>query len=236
MRFVCAHASTCITRVITDYNPTCQQLFGFSSDRLFLAWTGDSRSRRNQCVAKSVHWGDWVERRAQRVGYKRKKDLAAAVGCSDDQLTHWLQMAKPPARMRKGFDRLLANALQTTPRTLFTDYLNVAPESAAFTFSVRFVPDAIVVDDAEIFPTDILLREVIARLSPTEKDTVCEYAITLVLSKQDERSAEFQRYRRQLNAEEDMPEIAEPPSFPNLRVVEAQKAKTKKDRGNGTTR
>jgi hypothetical protein len=64
------------------------------------------------------------------VGYRRNEDLARDVGCSPDRLSHWLQLAKPPARMLKGFDRQLARALKTTRQMLFVDYARNPPESA----------------------------------------------------------------------------------------------------------
>jgi transcriptional regulator with XRE-family HTH domain len=75
-------------------------------------------------------WGDWLDRRARHLGIKRHATLAAKVGCSHDQLARWMQMESPPSRMQKGFDESLAAALNVTPRTLFTDYQNVAPEDA----------------------------------------------------------------------------------------------------------
>jgi hypothetical protein len=149
-----------------------------------------------------ISWGLWVHRRAEFLGFKRQSDLSKIVGCSRQQLSNWFAMVAPPISMRKGFDRWLANALQTTHRTLFIDYVNVAPETATVIgYAVHHGQVPIVVSDPQIIPTDPLLREIIPRLEPGEKDDVCEYAIMLVLAKQDTRSMEFRRYLKQLNNE-----------------------------------
>ncbi len=157
-------------------------------------------------MAKSKqHWGDWIESRSQFVGFKRKRDFAAAIGCSDDQLTKWLQMESPPAQMRKGFDRSLARALATTRRTLFIDYANVSPKSSRVFFIADHVPD-----DLQTMKTplgeDAIMVDVWARMLPSEKDKALEYAIQLVMSKQDRRSTEFKRFMRQLHGDEPLPE------------------------------
>jgi hypothetical protein len=82
------------------------------------------------------HWGDWVAQRARAVGIRRQKDLAEAVGCSEDQMSRWVQMRRPPARMRKGFDKSLARVLKTTPQKLFIDYATIAPEDASVEWGV----------------------------------------------------------------------------------------------------
>ena len=68
--------------------------------------------------------------RSKRVGYRRKKDLAAAVGSSNNQLTKWLQMERPPDQMRKMFDHNLAAALKIDRRTLFLDWEEMNPGDA----------------------------------------------------------------------------------------------------------
>jgi len=83
-----------------------------------------------------VHWGQWVERRGKIVGFLMRKDFAAAVGSTPDQLLKWLRMPVPPKQMRKGFDEALALALKTTRQTLFVDYIKVAPEEATSTWVV----------------------------------------------------------------------------------------------------
>jgi hypothetical protein len=86
------------------------------------------------------HWGSWVRHRAHCVGFKTMGALARAVGCRNEQISRWLAHAEPPAQMRKGFDRALADALQTNHATLFAGFRSIAPEDASFTTGAEFAP------------------------------------------------------------------------------------------------
>jgi len=66
-----------------------------------------------------VHWGDWIKARSSRVGYRRQRDLADAIGCERTLLYKWFKMALPPVRVKKGFDTGLASALRTDREMLF---------------------------------------------------------------------------------------------------------------------
>lgn len=106
-------------------------------------------------------------------------------------------MSAPPARMRKGFDRTLARALKTTHDVLFRDYTQVAPEASA---QVIFHPDQVYPlptrpDDLLFWPYSNALREIIVRLHQDEEVKVAEYALQLVLAKNDSRRAEFEMLR-----------------------------------------
>jgi len=78
----------------------------------------------------SHHWGEWVLSRSRYVGYRLQQDLARQVGCTEEQISRWVNMIVPPNQMRKGFDRKLACALKTSPDMLFNQWENTPPEKA----------------------------------------------------------------------------------------------------------
>ncbi|HEX8340075.1 MAG TPA: hypothetical protein VF624_04125 [Tepidisphaeraceae bacterium] len=94
--------------------------------------------------------------------------------------------------MRKGFDASLARALQTTPDMLFNDWRGVPPEH---TDRVLFHPDQFFAASRDelllLTPVDELLIEVSRRLWQGEVEDVLEYAVKLVLARNDERAPEF---------------------------------------------
>lgn len=126
------------------------------------------------------------------MGYRRQKDLAAAVGCSEDQMSRWAQAQLPPNRITRGYDVALARALETTHDVLFDRWLSIAPEDAE---RVAFHPDQFFgkSKDEPLLMTDIdhVLMEVSRRLWQGEVEQVLEYAVKLVLARNDERAAEF---------------------------------------------
>lgn len=78
-------------------------------------------------VDSKKSWGEWILVRGRLVGFRRQKDLADAIGCTQGQLSRWVQMTSPPA-MRKGFDQKLANSLLTTTDILFNQWQQIPPE------------------------------------------------------------------------------------------------------------
>lgn len=153
------------------------------------------------------HWGEWVMERGHLVGFKRKMDFARAVGCSTQHLARLAKMPTPPARMRRGLDRTLARALKTTRDVLFSEYKNIAPEATA---RVMFHPDHVYplpTNPAEtlFWPMANVLSEIVPRLDQDEVSKGAEYLIQLVLSKNDERRAEFENLRDRAIWESDNP-------------------------------
>lgn len=105
-------------------------------------------------------------------------------------------MANPPSRMRKGFDKSLARALETTPDVLFIDYADLEPEKV---FRVYAVPDELFPspnDPSMLFsePLEKTLRDVLIGLHDSELEDVVQFAIRLVLSKNDTRRPQFERF------------------------------------------
>jgi hypothetical protein len=78
----------------------------------------------------SIHWGDWVRARMLFLGFRRQRDFADAVGCTQERTGSWLKLQAPPVAIKKGFDRSLCRELRTDAFTLFTNYRNVTPEAA----------------------------------------------------------------------------------------------------------
>jgi len=101
--------------------------------------------------------------------------------------------------MRKGFDRKLAAALDTTRQMLFHDYAKVKPEEAS---GVLFDPDEIaagpVLERLRAFPHQSVLNEILARMFPTEVERVVEFGLMMVLAKNDARRPEFEKYAEAL--------------------------------------
>lgn len=166
---------------------------------------------------KPSHWGEWIAERAQLLGIVRQRDLAQKIGCSENQLSRWVQMPAPPKQMRKGFDRTLARALMTTRDVLFSEYANIAPADTA---QLMLHPDHVYPLPSN--PTDELflteaLDAAVARLHDDERAKVAEYTIQLVLSKNDARRAEFERLRDR--AIMDAPEKLAPHMFPAARMT-----------------
>jgi hypothetical protein len=64
------------------------------------------------------------------MGLRRNKDIAVAVGCTQNQLSRWAQMARPPKQMRKGFDDALARVLRVERVMLFSQWAELDPEMA----------------------------------------------------------------------------------------------------------
>ncbi|HEX4056000.1 MAG TPA: hypothetical protein VHX86_17180 [Tepidisphaeraceae bacterium] len=147
-------------------------------------------------------WGEWLSRRADFIGYKRQADLAAAVGCKRERIVRWYAAKTPPAKMRKGFDRALAAALQTTVHMLFHDYVNIAPEVATeVMFSIENLSPDQRRADLKYFPPaqfEAIIREIAARMHPDELEALATYAIVVVLAKNDRRRPEFEQFVRQL--------------------------------------
>ena len=81
-------------------------------------------------TVNSLHWGKWVESRARHVGFLRKRDLAASVGCQANCVSRWVKLQIPPARMLKGFDASLVAVLKTDRRTLFSAFSTISPTVA----------------------------------------------------------------------------------------------------------
>ena len=104
--------------------------------------------------------------------------------------------------MRKGFDRSLAMALNTTRGVLFVDYVSIPPNAATRVFPFPTVEGP---TDEKHRPPErsepgSLLGEVMVRLFAAEREKVAEYAIQLVLAKNDTRRPEFERFQRVLAA------------------------------------
>jgi hypothetical protein len=78
----------------------------------------------------NVHWGQWMLRRANYVGFKRRSDIASAIGCNCETFRIWGTMATVPDRFTRGYDAALARELQTTKRMLFIDFKTTSPEDA----------------------------------------------------------------------------------------------------------
>jgi hypothetical protein len=74
------------------------------------------------------HWGEWIERRGIKVGFKRKLDFAKAIGCTTQNLARWIRMERPPEGMRRGLDDALARALKLDRSTLFLMWTEIDPE------------------------------------------------------------------------------------------------------------
>jgi len=109
-------------------------------------------------------------------------------------------MATPPSHMRRGLDAGLARALETTRDVLFRDYVLIEPEATA---RISFHMDQVYplpTDPTELllYPLRTVLDAVVARLHPHEAVMVAEYAIRLVLRKNDSRRAEFEGLRARL--------------------------------------
>ena len=100
------------------------------------------------------HWGTWISRRADFVGFKRQQDLAVAIGCSRTQLDKWFKLESPPSKMRKGFDRSLASALIVTREILFSEWSGIAPENAKV-YSEKTISVAV----EELYPQDAAKRQ-----------------------------------------------------------------------------
>ena len=117
-------------------------------------------------------------------------------------------MASPPVRMRKGFDRSLTKALETTRRTLFIDYANVPPDSSRVFLIADHASDKELRSTSALpmMPAEAVFSDVLARMMPSEIDKAMDYAIQLVLSKQDARTPEFLRFHSQLHGDEMIPE------------------------------
>jgi hypothetical protein len=81
------------------------------------------------------HWGKWVVDRSRLLGFRSQKELAAEIGCTEEQLSRWVQLRVPPAQMRKGFDRLLAATLELPRETLFVKWEEMDPARGAFKVS-----------------------------------------------------------------------------------------------------
>jgi transcriptional regulator with XRE-family HTH domain len=136
-------------------------------------------------------WGEWIVARSRAVGFRRQKDLAQAVGCSEDQLSRWAQSAEPPARITKGFDTALARALQLPKRTVFVNWRNEAPDAEPF----LTLPDHAGEPTEEMLAQETLLSRVTGILFPDEVNKVLDYAITLGLSRNDRWLPNFQKIR-----------------------------------------
>jgi hypothetical protein len=141
------------------------------------------RGPYNASVEPKKHWGEWVKARAAFVGYHRLKDLALTVGCSDNQLTRWTQSRSAPSKMRKGFDRALASALQTNLRMLFHDYVHTSADEAASQIKVQsdsttadqHSPGGAVISIRDFEDAD-LIREVARRYRIAQLDFLNEAA------------------------------------------------------------
>jgi hypothetical protein len=151
--------------------------------------------------AKS-HWGNWIGRRADFVGFQRQRDFAEAVGCTRERIVTWLRMAAPPKKMRKGFDRTLARALRITTRMLFVDFVNTDPEKAIEVgLSIDHLSPLQQRNDfagVTAFQGESILREMIARLNPSEQDQLVLHLIAMIRAN-DRRRPEFEKFARQLS-------------------------------------
>ncbi len=76
------------------------------------------------------HWGEWVQTRADFLGFKSNSELALSVGCSRQVLTGWMQMERPPEQMRRGLNSRLAVTLRLDPAILFSRYADFDPKEA----------------------------------------------------------------------------------------------------------
>jgi hypothetical protein len=151
--------------------------------------------------AKS-HWGNWIGRRSEFVGFQRQIDFAEAVGCTRERIVKWLKLATPPLKMRKGFDRSLARALRVTTRMIFVDYANTDPQKAVeVSLSIDHLsPEQQRSDFAGIASAQVesIVREIGSRLSPSESEQWVLHAIAM-LQNNDPRRPEFEQFARQLS-------------------------------------
>jgi hypothetical protein len=139
-----------------------------------------------------IHWGNWVQSRSEFIGFKRQSDLAKQVGCSRQQLSNWFALRLPPTQMRKGFDRTLARALQTTRDVLFSGFPNVLPEDAPAVVFHGKDASGTRSDPNVMLPVPTMLNELAAEMLPSELEKMIMYGLAIVAQKKDDRRARIE--------------------------------------------
>jgi hypothetical protein len=75
------------------------------------------------------HWGKWIVRRANFIGFSTQKDFAAAIGRTRQHVTKLTSLHSPPPKMRTGLDQTLARVLKADRRIIFEYWKEVSPET-----------------------------------------------------------------------------------------------------------
>lgn len=126
----------------------------------------------------SNHWGTWLLERSRYIGFRRNLDLASTVGCSQNQLSKWMQMREPPVRVLKGLDQRLAFALETTRSALFTEWFIQPPKEVKRTiFHVDQLPDV----EERTWNPDLLNvgRKILGGLPSSQLERILQIAVII---------------------------------------------------------
>lgn len=161
------------------------------------ASSGDGKTRG--VPARKRHWGQWVAARAEFVGFKRQEDLAGAVGCTRERIVRWVSLESPPAQMRKGFDRTLLRALWTDRQMLFHDFAAVSPDAAPRVLHTgqHFFQSSSNPRFFSGFPATKVLDDTLRQMTPAEVEGVLQFALMLVLAKNDRRRQAFEQHAKE---------------------------------------